>query len=301
MKKSGVYQIVNTVNGKIYVGSGVCFKIRWGQHKSDLKNNKHDNSYLQNSWNKHGKDNFEFIILEVVKDKEKLIEREQHWLDKTKCCKRKIGYNIYSIAGSSLGMRHSEEHKKKMSDAQKKRYENGCKSPMLGRSHSEETKQKMSDTTKKQYEDGFKHPMLGKNHSEETKKNMSLAKSGENNSFYGKNHSKEAKQKISEAGKGRKCTGKTKKKLSNATSGKNNPFYGKNHTEESRLKIGRASKGRNIGEKNDNSKLNNKQVRIIKWLLKNSDMLQREIGEIFSIKQTTVSSIKAEKTWKHIK
>ena len=75
------------------------------------------------------------------------------------------------------GKHHSEETKKKMSEAQK-----GEKNPMHGKHHFEETKKKMSE--------------VKKNMSEETKKKMSEAKKG-------KKLSEETKKKMSEAHKGK--------------------------------------------------------------------------------------------------
>lgn len=64
-KKSGIYLIVNKLNGKWYVGSAKNFRerIREG-HLYRLKKNIHENSYLQNSWHKYGVSAFIFIELE---------------------------------------------------------------------------------------------------------------------------------------------------------------------------------------------------------------------------------------------
>lgn len=53
-KISGIYKILNIKNGKFYIGSSNNIKVRWSQHKTLLKNNKHENKYLQNAWNKYG-------------------------------------------------------------------------------------------------------------------------------------------------------------------------------------------------------------------------------------------------------
>ena len=57
---TGIYCIKNLENGKIYIGKSVNIKNRWISHRNTLKNNKHDNSYLQNSWNKYGESSFVF-------------------------------------------------------------------------------------------------------------------------------------------------------------------------------------------------------------------------------------------------
>ena len=52
--KSGIYIITNLINKKSYYGSSYDITGRWSDHKWMLKNNCHDNPYLQNSWNKYG-------------------------------------------------------------------------------------------------------------------------------------------------------------------------------------------------------------------------------------------------------
>lgn len=96
---SGIYQIKCTVNGKIYIGSTIDFRHRWHQHQTRLNVGTHRNRYLQAAWKKYGSENFEFSILEFI-DKSELLEVEQKWLDLTKCCDRKIGFNLYNTAGS---------------------------------------------------------------------------------------------------------------------------------------------------------------------------------------------------------
>lgn len=89
----GIYKITCVVTGKFYIGSSLSIRIRWTSHKNTLKRNKHANSYLQHAWNKYGSENFLFEILENV-PRAKLIEREQYWLDLTKCYDKEIGFNI---------------------------------------------------------------------------------------------------------------------------------------------------------------------------------------------------------------
>lgn len=167
INKSGIYFIINEINGKIYIGSAVNFRIRWNVHQSNLNLNVHENKLLQNAWNKYGAENFRFQVLEYVEDKTKLLEIEQNWLDWTKCYERKIGYNILKIAGSNLGYKASVETKAKISAAQKNRIptEASLKALELGRlAKSEEIKNKISFS------------LRGKRHSIERRRNMSEGK-----------------------------------------------------------------------------------------------------------------------------
>lgn len=65
----GIYAIKNNANGKIYIGQSTNVKDRLWHHKSALKNNRHENSYLQNSYNKYGADCFEFVVIEECEEK----------------------------------------------------------------------------------------------------------------------------------------------------------------------------------------------------------------------------------------
>ena len=83
-KISGIYKIVNKVNGKYYVGSASNiqkgYTSRWSKHKCYLRNNKHPNQHLQNAWNKYGEKAFDFIIVKEVSVGNLMME-EQVYLD----------------------------------------------------------------------------------------------------------------------------------------------------------------------------------------------------------------------------
>ena len=113
MKTSGIYQIINKVNGKSYIGSSVRLNKRWKRHLTDLKCNVHHSLALQRAFHKYGYNNFEFIILENCEE-DKLLEREQYYLDSLK-----PEYNICRIAGNCLGITHSEETKQKQKESNK--------------------------------------------------------------------------------------------------------------------------------------------------------------------------------------
>lgn len=81
---SGIYKIVNRVNGKYYVGSSRDILSRrlgrFDRHQRLLKRGNHFNDYLQRAWNKYGEHAFQFIIVERVSP-EGLFDVEQKYLD----------------------------------------------------------------------------------------------------------------------------------------------------------------------------------------------------------------------------
>ena len=109
LKTTGIYQIKNLINGKIYIGSSINCKSRCRNHYNNLLKNNHDNNKLQNSWNKYNPNDFEVSVLEIVTDKNNLLCREQYYIDSLKPF-----YNICKIAGNTLGRKMSDESKLKI-------------------------------------------------------------------------------------------------------------------------------------------------------------------------------------------
>jgi group I intron endonuclease len=75
LNATGIYAIVNTVNDKFYIGSGIGqagLKARKNCHLSQLRRGVHENSYLQSSWYKYGEDAFEFWVLGLCSKKDGL-------------------------------------------------------------------------------------------------------------------------------------------------------------------------------------------------------------------------------------
>ena len=73
-----IYKIENTINHKKYIGLTNNIERRKARHFTDLKCNRHDNSFLQKEYNIYGKDNFIFsiefkgdITPEQIEEKEK--------------------------------------------------------------------------------------------------------------------------------------------------------------------------------------------------------------------------------------
>jgi group I intron endonuclease len=150
LTKSGIYSIINKITGFRYVGGSINIPKRFSQHKDDLKNNKHDNAYLQNAWNKYWSVSFEFEVLEYC-EKEKLIEREQFWIDSLSTV-RPDGYNLKSNASSNLGIVFGPQARANMSASRKanlnmdhiKRMSAIAANLSRGKPRTEEIKLKMS-------------------------------------------------------------------------------------------------------------------------------------------------------------
>lgn len=130
MKKSeltnvwGIYKILNTVNGKFYIGSSTNLRKRLYEHYRELTLGIHTNKHLQAAWIKYGKEGFKFQILETIKDtsnftNEDLRQLETDYIRKTQCYIDSIGYNFIPGGIGTFGLPCSEEKRQKISEANK--------------------------------------------------------------------------------------------------------------------------------------------------------------------------------------
>ena len=65
-KPAGVFQITNTVNGKMLLGSSLNLDGRLNRHRFMLSAKAHDNAALQKDWLEYGAEAFTFEVLELV-------------------------------------------------------------------------------------------------------------------------------------------------------------------------------------------------------------------------------------------
>jgi group I intron endonuclease len=202
---SGIYRILNTINGKSYVGSAIDSDSRWYFHRYELKKSIHHSDHLQKAVNKYGIENFEFNVIETIENptKELLEDRENYWIQFYDSANPEKGYNICPKAGTSLGFKHTEETLKHL-----KEIKSGKNNPRFGTKHTEETKQKMSKS------------QTGKKISAEAKNKMRLAKLG------------------------KKLSPERCEQIRQRTIGGQNPFFGKHHTEEANEKNRQAHLGK---------------------------------------------------------
>lgn len=183
----------NDIHGIFYVGKGNSARLKL----ICRRNNPHHARIL----NKYGKNN---IIVKSLK-----CESESHAfkleVDIIKKLKE-MGVSLTNITNGgdgASGIKHSEEIRKKISNAKK------------GKKHTEETKKKMSNAVRNKISDESRKKMSdskkGTKHSEETKKKMSDTR---------KNISDETRKKLSDAKKGKKHSEETKKKMSDTRKNK---------------------------------------------------------------------------------
>lgn len=109
----GIYSIKNSINNKKYFGLSTNIKRRWSDHKNSLRKNKHENSLLQNAWNKYGEENFEFEIVKTLENKiiKELSDFEIYYINKYDTTNREFGYNLCS--GGEINIMNKESIDKK--------------------------------------------------------------------------------------------------------------------------------------------------------------------------------------------
>lgn len=179
----GIYKIINVVNNKFYVGSAVDLKRRKTRHFSELRTGKHNNRYLQSSWDKYGEQAFVFVVVEPLTEQDDLLAAENVWLalhvGKEYCYN--LGVNatapMLGFGGEkspTWGYKHTGNSLKEISRTSK------------GRLHTEESKEKI------------RAYLLGKPKSASVRAKISAKLSGEGNFWYGKQRPDHA-EKVSKA------------------------------------------------------------------------------------------------------
>jgi group I intron endonuclease len=195
--KTGIYQIQSSVKSyRIYIGSAKNIMRRWSKHLQDLRLNKHHSPHLQWHFNKYGEHDLQFSILENCGD-HALLSREQHYLDIFKPY-----FNTCKIAGNTLGYKHSNESKKKISNAG------------LGNQHT------LGFSPWNKGLSGYKTKPATEERKNKTSKSNKGKQAGNKHPNYGKHLSETTKAKISEVNKGHIVKDETRQKLRLANLGK---------------------------------------------------------------------------------
>lgn len=270
MEYPGIYIIYNLKTDQCYIGQSLRVKERIRHHKYQLRHNKHFNSYLQKSWNKHGEEFFIFtihcsVICSLKKDVlNALNTMESQLIKQYKSFNKKYGYN-HTTGGENCEV--CEETIKKLSKAHKGKK----KSPL-----SESTRKKIS----------LIHQ--GMKHSEETLKKMR-----------GRILPQEQIEKMRRTKTGKKigpASEERKRKIGEAQKGGLNHNFGKPIPDLVKQKI-RAS---NQGSKCYLAKLTEENVSDIKKRLSLGEK-GVDLAREYEVATTQISSIKHGKTWRHVK
>lgn len=187
MKSVGhIYCVTCLPTGKLYFGQTVTpIGDRWVRHLSSSK--KGSNHKFHRAIRKYGEENFIIEeVLAVSASTEEILKKKLDYVE-MRLIKRfntKIdGYNSTDGGDKgTVGLKMSEEAKKKISEA--KRREN----------LSAEQRKKLSES-----KIGEKNPFYHRTHSEDSRKRISEKKRGENHHFFGKKFTDEHRKKLSEA------------------------------------------------------------------------------------------------------
>jgi group I intron endonuclease len=262
---SGVYKIVNTKNGKIYIGSSKNILERWEcQHKPQLRANKHINPYLQNAWNKYGESSFDIFIIEPC-DADVCLSKEQYYLDLFNACDHSVGYNVSKVAGGGDKISYHpnlEEIRQKQRENTKKRWKEKTEK------EKEEYREKYKGKNNPNWKNGVATSQTcvecGTSISYTSVRCMDCSKKGKNNPFYQKTHSEKTKQILSDKRTGFKHS-ETTKELCKTTAidywnseagqkqkeerslqlkGANHHLFGVGHSPETREKMTRLARER---------------------------------------------------------
>jgi group I intron endonuclease len=139
---SGIYLFRNTLNGRVYVGQAGNIYHRIYDHLKQSRLRR--KAPLYRAAKKYGWDSFSVEVLERVDDPSLLNERETYWIKHYNSCEN--GYNVLENGDTSRGYNHTEEAKRKMSEAASKR--TGSKNHFYGKTHSLESRRKISIANK---------------------------------------------------------------------------------------------------------------------------------------------------------
>lgn len=150
--KQGVYKIVNIKTGMVYIGKTFrSFLIRYFDHKTSLKQNKHFNKRLQDDYNKFGSESFEFVVIYTTENKKEASSLEQYYIKTFMniqlCYNKSLAVVDYTIVGSRnrerlLGTKVSKQIREKMVKSRK------------GKARPDGTFERMVKTKSNQYLNG---------------------------------------------------------------------------------------------------------------------------------------------------
>lgn len=150
MKKKNrvIYCATNKTNGKHYIGLDTYWPSRKSNHKTTaLKTNK--GFLFHDAIRKYGWNNFDWSILQEVRDDEDIFELEKLWIKNIK-----PEYNLTEGGEGRYG-KHSTETKMKISNKLMKNTNATNNINALGYKHSDEMKKQIAEFSKKHRAEKF--------------------------------------------------------------------------------------------------------------------------------------------------
>ena len=183
-RKPYIYKVTNFETDQYYIGSQCSGKIVGVNYFTSSTNKK-----FKEDFKTYREEKYEITIIKEFDDPKECVRAENYIIRNYIQKRDDLCLNMFCCCGkekifSTVGIHHSEETRKKISETKK-----GIPSPLKGIHHSEETGKKISEAKK-----GVPSPLKGIHRSEETRKKISEAKKGIH-------RSEETRKKISEAHK----------------------------------------------------------------------------------------------------
>lgn len=140
-----IYKMTNKVNGKVYIGQTT--RRLDERTKEHIRHNK---MIVDKAIQKYGIENFTVEQIDLAENINELNQKEMYWIERYDCITPK-GYNQCYGGDNTCGYHHKEESKQKMSIKKSQKYI-GEGNPFYNKTHSEESRKKMSEARK-----GLKH------------------------------------------------------------------------------------------------------------------------------------------------
>lgn len=155
-EKSGIYCLINKINGHSYVGSSIHLDSRMRNYLNNtfLKSKQNINMPIVKALLKYSQSNFKLLILEYVAP-QSLTIRETYYITSVMPY-----YNVLKQGYSSLGYKHTEQTKLLLSELAKNRVHSNATKGLIARALT-----------------GENNPFYNKNHSTESKVRMIEARS----------------------------------------------------------------------------------------------------------------------------
>lgn len=127
-----IYKITNLVENKMYIGKSSHQNLaRWNNHWSASRNNP--KCLVDKKMSEYpDKSDWKYEVVDSAKDRAELCRKEIEWIKQ----ENSLIPNGYNMKMGSMGVEHSEESKRKISESRK------------GKTHSEETRRKISESNK---------------------------------------------------------------------------------------------------------------------------------------------------------